>query len=205
MLKFCMSLYCRIRYGKPVIVISGLPRSGTSMMMQMLYAAGLPVITDQLRTADEDNPKGYFEIERIKGLYQENDKSWLVDYKGKAVKIISFLLLHLPAKINYKVIFMERDLDEILASQKKMLQNRGESYDEIEDGSLKAKYRDHLSRVKWFLKCRETFQVLYVPYADVLKEPKNLAETIQDFLGKRLDTEAMTKAVEPELYRNRKG
>ena len=125
MLKFCMSLYCRIRYGKPVIVISGLPRSGTSMMMQMLYAAGLPVITDQLRTADEDNPKGYFEIERIKGLYQENDKSWLVDYKGKAVKIISFLLLHLPAKINYKVIFMERDLDEILASQKKMLQNRG--------------------------------------------------------------------------------
>ena len=88
--------------------------------------------------------------------------------------------------------------------KKKMLQNRGESYEEIDDGSLKEKYRDHLSRVKWFMKCRSQFQVLYLPYTEVLKNPKSVADTIQNFLSKRLDTEAMIRAVDPELYRNRK-
>ena len=121
------SAYRRLRYGEPIVVVSGLPRSGTSMAMKMLEAAGLSMVVDGLREADEDNPKGYFELERVKDLANETDWSWLDSARGKAIKIISYLLKELPDTHNYKVIFMRRDLNEVLASQAKMLDRRGES------------------------------------------------------------------------------
>ena len=120
------NLYRRVRYGPPIVVVSGLPRSGTSMAMKMLEAGGLSVVTDGLRAADEDNPKGYYEDERVKDLHQAADKAWLRDARGKVVKIISFLLKSLPAENNYQVLFMHRNLREIVSSQNKMLVRRGE-------------------------------------------------------------------------------
>src|SRR6185295_15833711 len=98
----------RFRYGKPIVVVSGLPRSGTSMAMKMLEAGGLPVVTDGRRSADEDNPRGYYEDERVKDLYREGDKTWVRESRGKAIKVISFLLKSLPPDNNYKVLFMHR-------------------------------------------------------------------------------------------------
>ena len=121
-------LYRHLRYGQPIVVVSGLPRSGTSMVMKMLEAGGLAVLTDGLRTADEDNPKGYYEVERVKDLAREADKGWLGEARGKAVKVISYLLKSLPPTFNYKVVFIRRDLEEVLASQRKMLARQRSSW-----------------------------------------------------------------------------
>jgi hypothetical protein len=112
--------------GEPIIIVSGLPRSGTSMMMKMLDAAGVPIMTDAVRTADIDNPKGYYEYERVKDLEKEKDKSYIKEGRGKALKVISWLLKDLPDDNQYRIIFMRRDLNEVIASQNKMLKNRGE-------------------------------------------------------------------------------
>src|SRR4051812_1120245 len=119
----------RIRRGAPIIVVSGLPRSGTSMAMRMLDAGGVPVVVDGVRTADEDNPNGYYELESVKGLDKPGDTAWLRDARGKAVKIVSHLVTWLPETFDYQVLFMERSLDEILASQNKMLVHRERSAD----------------------------------------------------------------------------
>ena len=113
------------KYGEPVVVVSGLPRSGTSMMMKMLEAGGLAVQTDDLREADVDNPKGYYEDERVKDLEKMDDKSWIQESRGKVLKVISFLLKDLPEDNYYKVIFMRRNLEEIMASQNKMIDRLG--------------------------------------------------------------------------------
>jgi hypothetical protein len=107
----------------PIIVVSGLPRSGTSVMMQMLDNGGIPVVTDNIRTADTDNPRGYYEYEQVKKIRE--DAAWVPATRGKAFKMVSQLLYDLPAQEQYHVIFMERDLDEMLASQEKMLQRLG--------------------------------------------------------------------------------
>src|SRR5213593_4363024 len=116
----------RLRYGKPIVVVSGLPRSGTSMAMKMLEAGGMPILADGIRTPDISNPKGYYEFEPVKGLDKGGDVAWLAEARGKAVKIISFLLTWLPEHYDYRVIFMQRDLREVLASQNAMLAHRGE-------------------------------------------------------------------------------
>src|SRR5437764_15261399 len=118
-------LFRRLRYGAPIIVVSGLPRSGTSMAMKMLDAGGVGIVTDGVRTADESNPKGYYEFEPVKELDKNGDLSWLPGARGKAVKIISFLLTYLPDTFDYQVLFMNRDIDEVLASQNKMIAARG--------------------------------------------------------------------------------
>jgi hypothetical protein len=119
----------RLKYGAPITVVSGLPRSGTSMMMQMLEAGGMQLLTDGVRQADEQNPKGYYELEAVKGLDKGEDTPWLADARGKAVKIISFLLTWLPDTYDYGVIFMERNLDEVVMSQNAMLRHRGHATD----------------------------------------------------------------------------
>ena len=129
----------RWRYGEDVIVVSGVPRSGTSMMMRMLDAAGVPVLVDGVRQADEDNPRGYFELERVTHLEQDDDKSWVRDARGKALKVISQLLQELPPENFYRVIFLQRDLDEVLASQNRMLERRGEP-NPLDDAEAKRRF-----------------------------------------------------------------
>ena len=196
------TLYRKLRYGKPIIVVSGLPRSGTSMAMKMLEAGGLDVITDGVRTADVDNPKGYFELERVKNLYQDEDKAWLKGARGKAVKIISYLLKSLPPENNYKVLLMHRNLEEIVASQNKMLVNRQESSATSDERALELLDAD-LRDAKFFLKRRPQFEVLELHYKDTLDQPREQARRIVEFLGEPLDVEKMAQVVDMQLYRNR--
>lgn len=196
-------LYRRLRYGEPVIVVSGLPRSGTSMAMQMLAAARVSVVTDGIRAAGEDNPKGYFEDERVKDLHKENeDRSWLRDARGKAVKIISFLLKDLPETNNYRVIFMKRALPEVLASQKKMLERRNEENDTSDERMLEL-WENHLWRVRYLLKHASHFETIDVSYADVIGDPLREAGRIREFLGLEATAQTMAQAVDESLYRNR--
>ena len=118
----------RLVYGAPIIVVSGVPRSGTSMLMGMLGEGGVELLTDGLRSADKDNPKGYFELERVKDLAREPDKRWLCQARGRGIKVVSTLLRELPSTHNYKVVLVRRDLDEVLASQARMLARRGEAH-----------------------------------------------------------------------------
>jgi len=195
-------LWRRLRYGQPVILVSGLPRSGTSMAMKMLAAGGLEVVADGVRSADEDNPKGYFEDERIKALGQSADKAWLRRARGRALKVISYLLKDLPADNNYKVIFLRRDLTEVLASQGKMLERRNEA-SEVSDEQMLEIYRSHLWRVDYLFRHAAHLERLDVQYTDVIADPRREAERIDAFLDHRLDVERMVEAVDPQLYRNR--
>jgi hypothetical protein len=197
--------FAKHRLGEAVVVVSGLPRSGTSMLMNMLRAGGLEIVTDEARTADEDNPRGYFEDERVKALDRSSDKGWLRDARGKVVKIISFLLKDLPDDCRYQVLFMHRDLDEVLASQNKMLERRGESGGDTDDERMKQLYRTHLRKVELLLAGNPNFERLDVHYRQVLAAPREEAERIARFLGRDLDRERMATAVEPALYRNRAG
>lgn len=192
----------RLRYGPEIVIVSGLPRSGTSMMMKMLEAGGVPIMTDGVRTADEDNPRGYFEVERVKDLEKEPDKRWIRDARGKALKVISFLLKELPEDCAYRVVFMRRDLSEVVASQNKMLDNRGEE-NPIRDEKAIELYRKHLISTRVFTGMSPRFQVFEVTYRDVLSDPERLARQVNAFLGGRLDAERMAEAVDPDLYRNR--
>ncbi len=190
-------------YGMPIYVISGLPRSGTSMAMKMLDAGGLGTVVDGRRTADDDNPKGYFEDERVKHLHEDKDKSWVKEARGKVIKVISFLLKELPDENFYKVVFLRRDLDEVLASQNKMLVNRGEK-SETPDERMKELYATHLQQVENLLSVRPNYEVLYLHYTSILKDPLENAKKMKAFLGLDLDVNAMAGVVDPDLYRNRK-
>ncbi len=185
-----------------ITIVSGLPRSGTSMMMKMLEAGGLPVVADHLRTADEDNPKGYYEFERVKQI--ENDKAWLPEAQGKVVKMISELLKHLPGDYQYRVVFMRRKIEETLASQKQMLVRRGQPADLLSDEKLIELFHKHLDRLfAWFAQ-QPNFATLYVEYADVVQNAAAQAERINAFLGNTLNVEKMIGVVDQALYRQRK-
>ena len=192
----------RLRFGRPIVVVSGLPRSGTSMLMRMLAAGGLPVVTDGERAADEDNPLGYFEVERVKELGSGDDSRWLAEARGKAVKVISFLLSKLPAGHDYRVVFLQRSLPEVLASQKKMLARRGEA-SSTSDERMAELFEEHLREVRALLRDDARFEALDVAYADVIADPAGEARRIARFLAAGLDVERMTAAVDPALYRNR--
>ena len=191
------------RYGAPVVVVSGLPRSGTSMMMKMLGAGGLELATDEIRSADEDNPKGYFELEKVKELDKAKQKDWVAEYRGKVIKVISFLLLDLPPDSAYKVIFMRRNLDEVIASQNKMLDRRGEPQGG-DDEKMIGLYKTHLRKVEFLLRERKNFESLDVDYKQALEQPREYAERVSRFLGLPLDVGRMAEVVDPELYRNRR-
>jgi len=192
----------RFRYGPPVVIVSGLPRSGTSMAMKMLDAAGVPLLVDGIRTADEDNPKGYYELEEVKTLDKGGDKGWVKGARGKAVKIISFLLKDLPPEYNYKIIFMNRDLSEVLASQSKMLQRRGEA-SSTEDERMKEIYEKHLRKTRELMATAPQFEVLDLQYKQVVENPAAAAQRIRDFLEMPLDVSKMSQVADKELYRNR--
>ena len=186
---------------KPVIIVSGLPRSGTSMMMKMLEAGGMALVIDGIRTADEDNPKGYYEFERVKQL-DKGDTAWVAEAQGKAVKVISALLEYLPPEYEYKVLFMNRKMPEVLASQRKMLERRGEK-SEISDEKLAELLRKHVQQVKLWLTRQPNFTMLDLDYNAMLADPEPWAEEVNAFLGGGLNVRAMVEVVDPNLYRNR--
>lgn len=187
---------------KPVIIVSGLPRSGTSMMMKMLEAGGLRVYVDNLRTPDADNPEGYYEFERVKQL-DKGDAAWVQDARGQVVKVISALLEHLPTENEYRVLFMHRSLDEVLASQQKMLTRRAEAAGAIPDEEMADLFRKHLAAVDAWLQQQPNFTVLDVDYNRMLADPVPQVEAVNRFLGGVLDENAMIAVVNPDLYRNR--
>jgi len=182
-----------------ITIVSGLPRSGTSMMMKMLAAGGLEPLTDNIRAADEDNPKGYFEFERVKQI--ENDKVWLEDARGRVVKLISALLKHLPPSYNYKVIFMRRAMPEILASQRQMLIRRGEPADTVPDDKMAAMFNQHVAQVESWLAAQPNIEILYVSYNEVMKDSRPHAERINIFLGGSFEVDEMISVVDRALYR----
>lgn len=191
------------KQGRPVIVVSGLPRSGTSMLMRMLEAGGVEVFTDRVREADEDNPRGYFELEKVKALQQQADKEWLREARGKAIKVISQLLTELPPENTYKVLFINRDLQEVVASQNKMLIRRGERVDPDADERMRRLFEKHLAKTRSWLGSNRRFEVLELEYSQVIANPLAQAQRIREFLGHELDLHKMAGAVEASLYRTK--
>jgi len=185
-----------------VTLVSGLPRSGTSMMMKVLEAGGMPLLVDHVRTADEDNPEGYYEFERVKKV--ETDTAWLDEARGRVVKMISALLKHLPATHHYKVIFMRRNLDEVLASQRQMLIRRGKPTDAASDEKMAAYFTTHVRRVEAWLAEQPNVDVIYVSYNDMMQGPAPHCARIAAFLGLALDPERMASVVSGALYRQRR-
>jgi hypothetical protein len=184
----------------PIIIVSGLPRSGTSLMMQMLDSGGVEVVIDHVRAADTDNPRGYHELEKVKRLKQ--DASWLPLTRGKAFKMVSQLLYDLPAGENYRILFMERDLEEILRSQEKMLERLGRPT--APRARISAAYGVHLERLHDWVRQQHNMRVLHVSYNELLAQPRTQAERVSRFLDGKADVEGMVRAVDPALYRNRK-
>jgi hypothetical protein len=189
--------------GEPITIVSGLPRSGTSMMMRMLESGGLEIMTDSERTADNDNPKGYFEYERVKELEKETDKSYVREGRGKALKVISFLIKDLPDDNDYRVVFMRRDLGEVITSQNKMIENRGSEDSSATTEAMKEAYRNDIVRTRLLCKGRPNFELIEVHYSATVGSPAETASQVNAFLGGSLDEEAMRAAVDGSLYRNR--
>lgn len=185
-----------------IVVVSGLPRSGTSMLMHVLRAGGMPPLTDQVRAADVDNPKGYFEFERVKRLPQ-GDVGWLEDARGKCVKVISALLMYLPSPYTYNVVFMHREIEEVLASQRKMLERRGQAAQD-DDAAMTAMLLQHVEDVRNWLMGQPNFSLLDADYNAMLADPAPWVARINAFLGGELDVKAMQAAVDATLYRNRR-
>lgn len=186
-----------------VVIVSGLPRSGTSMMMQMLAAGGLPVLTDEVRAADASNPRGYYEYEPAKRLGQDNQ--WLTAAGGKVVKLVAQLLPRLPSGRPYRIVFMERPLGEVVASQQTLLQRLGRTGAALSPARLAQTFSQQINAVRQvLLQYPDSVQVLAVNYHDVLADPAGTAARVSAFLGGGLDTAAMAAAVEPALHNQRR-
>jgi hypothetical protein len=184
-----------------ISIVSGVPRSGTSMMMRILEAGGLPVITDETRRPDEDNPNGYYEFEEVKKI--KDDSSWIPNCRGKAIKMVSDLLWYLPANEKYRVIFMLRDMEEILASQKKMLKRLGRYSEDVSDAEMGAYFTKHLKKVGEYLLQTGYIETIYVHYNEVIKTSKQLS-ILNDFYGSQLSLDRMVGVVDQSLYRERR-
>ena len=183
-----------------ITVVTGLPRSGTSLMMQMLDAAGWPVMTDDERPADTDNPRGYLELAAVKRLPSEND--WLPKAMGRALKVVTPLLVHLPAGLAYRIVWMHRDLDEVLASQRAMLARRG-AVDDLEATPALARALEsgtHQARLAFE---RRDVPILDVRFADAIADPPAVARALDRFLGGGLDVSAAASRVDVSLHRAR--
>lgn len=183
-----------------VTIVSGLPRSGTSMMMRMLEVGGMPVLVDNIRVADDDNPRGYYEFEPVKQT--KRDASWVQQAPGKAVKLVYRLLYDLPADYQYRVLFMRRNLNEVLASQRKMLARDGRG-DDVDDGEMAALFRAELAKFDAWVKKQPNFTLIDVQYNELLSEPEPVINRVAEFLDGSVDRESMAQVVDKSLYRNR--
>jgi hypothetical protein len=182
-------------------IVSGLPRSGTSMMMRMLEQSGVPLLVDHIRQADEDNPNGYFEFEAVKTTKQ--DPSWLKESEGKAVKMVYRLLYDLPKTRSYRVLFMRRDLKEVLASQKVMLQRNGMSGDDASDEQMKELFLSELDAFYKWATSQPYIKLIDVDYNRLQADPLAELQLVNKFLGGDLDVDAMASVIDNSLYRNR--
>lgn len=185
-----------------IVVVSGLPRSGTSMMMSILEAGGIPPLTDSIRAADEDNPRGYHEFERVKKL-REGDVAWLPEARGKAVKVITALLTFLPAAYHYRVIFMRRAMPEVLASQRQMLARRGQDSGKSGDEEIARLFGKHLRQIDAWLAAQPNVERIDVDYNALLDDPLPHLEAINRFLGGAVEVEKMVRVVDRSLRRQR--
>ncbi len=183
-------------------IVSGLPRSGTSLMMNMLAAGGLDVMTDQLRVADDDNPFGYFELEEVKQLIK-GEHAWLAKSNGRVIKVISTLLPYLPDGYSYRIIFMRRAIEEVLASQRKMLINRGENPDKVSDVQMADVFKMDLQRSERWINSQAHVTRLDIHYKQLIGQPRPLVSEINRFLGGELNEDKMLGAIDPSLYRHR--
>jgi hypothetical protein len=186
-----------------VYVVSGLPRSGTSMMMRMLEAGGIAPFTDGTRSADIDNPEGYYEFERVKDLEHDPDRSWVRQARGRALKVISFLLRHLPDENAYRIVYMRRNLDEVLRSQDKMLDRLGNPAPGGDLEAMKEAYRNDIVAARLHARRQPNMEMIEIDYAETVSDPAGSARIVHEFLGGRLDESAMAAAVNAQLYRNR--
>jgi hypothetical protein len=183
-----------------VTVVSGVPRSGTSMMMSMLEAGGIPPQTDRLRAADLDNPRGYYEEERVKRLRE--DASWVKEAVGRALKVVHVHVANLPPGLEYRVVLMRRDLDEVVKSQRVMLERRGKGGGDLSDERLAQIYARQLAELEAWLAGRPGFRVLSAHYNRIVERPDPAILALDAFLGGGLDVEAMRRVVDPSLHRN---
>lgn len=186
---------------KFVTVVSGLPRSGTSMMMKALEAGGMPVLIDGIRKPDRDNPKGYYEFEPVKKT--KEDPSWLREAGGKVVKMVYRLLYDLPEGYRYRVVFMQRDMGEILKSQKAMLERTGQQGSNVGADKLAALFKKDLEEIFQWIERQSHFSKLLVSYNDMVRDPRPLCRRVNTFLGNCLDVDRMAGVVDASLYRNR--
>ena len=185
-----------------ITIVTGLPRSGTSVMMQAIEAGGIPALTDNIRTADEDNPKGYYEYEPVKKTRE--DPSWLKKARGKVVKMVYRLLYDLPRTYEYRVVFMQRSLEEILASQKIMLEHRNEKGAKVSEEEMARLFKTELKKIEQWIAGRKCLSILSVDYKQMIESPRKQCKRVNKFLGGVLDTDAMIAVVDPSLYRNRR-
>ena len=185
-----------------VTIVSGLPRSGTSMMMRMISEGGVPALIDEIRKADEDNPKGYYEFEPVKKT--KEDASWLDDASGKVVKMVYRLLFDLPDTCNYRVIFMRRNLDEVLKSQEVMLERSGKGGGGLSDDKLKQLFTSEMEKAAKHMTDKSNFEYIEVSYNEILEDAAPWVAKINTFLGGDLDAEKMQGVVDRALYRQRK-
>jgi hypothetical protein len=183
-----------------ITIVSGLPRSGTSLMMQMLRAGGLPILSDETRPADQHNQRGYFEDRRVRSLGKEN--GWLHEAEGKALKVVSQLLYHLPAGFDYRVLFLRRDLDEVLRSQETMLSGLGQPAGP-DRAVMRAHFEQHLAKLDDWLPQQQHLKVLNVEHRQLIADAASSAQRVKEFLGVDLDVKAMAQAVDPALHRQR--
>ena len=183
-------------------IVSGLPRSGTSLMMSMLAAGGLELLTDQLRAPDDDNPVGYFELEEVKKLIK-GEHSWLARSNGRAIKVISTLLPYLPDGYRYRIIFMRRAIEEVLASQRRMLINRGENPDKVSDDQMAEIFEKDLQQSERWINSQAHATRIDINYRQLIANPRPLVAEINKFLGGGLYEDKMLGVIDPSLYRQR--
>lgn len=180
-----------------IIVVSGLPRSGTSMMMQILEAGGLEILSDNKRKPDTSNPKGYYELEAVKKLNIDN--SVIKEAPGKVIKIITHLLEHLPMDYNYKIIFMKRNIEEIMRSQQKMLGEEEEDY----PTEMIEIFKKELNNVEIWIQDNPNIEMIKINYSDMIHDPSENIHLIKEFLGVPLNEKKMLKVIDPSLYRSK--
>jgi hypothetical protein len=191
----------KISQNNVVTIVSGLPRSGTSMMMQMLAAGGMDTLTDGIRKSDVDNPKGYYEFEIVKTI--QDDKSWIDGCAGKVIKMVSMLLYYLPDDRRYKVVFMRRNMKEMIASQFKMLDRLERDDEERNEVKLAIKYDRHLREIQPWLKVQKHIDVLYISYNHIINNPEKYIKKLNRFLGNHLNEKKMVQTIDKSLYRQK--